>query len=117
MKKAREAVGLPAPVPGVVAATGATVICLSSRDAASASPAGLGQHTGGPGPALLSKDLGEELAEDQVEQAKRHDHDRAGPLANADHRRSRTRATSGTPHAASPRGSQAVEVRGTTRDG
>ena len=34
----------------------------------------------------------EEPAEDQVEQAKRHGHDHAGPLANADHRRSRTQA-------------------------
>jgi hypothetical protein len=34
----------------------------------------------------------EELAEDQVEQAKRHGHDRAGPLADADHPRSRTQA-------------------------
>ncbi len=43
-----------------------------------------------PWPSLEPDGPGGDLVEDQVVQAKWHDHDRAGPLTNADQRRSRS---------------------------
>jgi S-DNA-T family DNA segregation ATPase FtsK/SpoIIIE len=48
----------------------------------------------------------DELAEDQIEQAKRHDRDRAGPWGNADHRSSRPQADLWN-----PTGIRATELR------